>query len=342
MSIYYDGVKLLSMKDLRKQRPEIYISDGNRTAGKTTYFNRLMINRFKRKGLKFGLIYRYKYELEGVADRFFKDIKGLFFKNDILKGNIIEKNYTLLSLNGEVCGYALPLKGADFIKKHSHLFNDIDMLLFDEFQPEDGIYLKDEVKRLRSIHTSIARGKGKLVRYVPLVMCSNSVDLLNPYYMAMGISERLKEDTKFLRGDGWVMEHVYNPAAAEAQKQSGFNRAFSGDKYGEYLTSNKYLNNSAAFVEKMTGDNKLLCNFISAGEYYAIRLYESTQLLYISDNPDKTRLTYAITALDHFKGSVLLNKKMPLYQSTRAAFDLGRIRFKNQKCKHALFTFLSI
>ena len=39
---YYDGAKLLSMKDINGQQPEIYICTTNRTGGKTTYFNRLM------------------------------------------------------------------------------------------------------------------------------------------------------------------------------------------------------------------------------------------------------------------------------------------------------------
>lgn len=341
-SIYYDGVRLLSLKDLNKERPEIYISDGNRTAGKTTYFNRLLINQFKKNNSQFAIICRFKYELEGVADRFFKDIKGLFFPDDTMSEKKIQNNYTILFLNNQICGYALPLSGARYIKEHSHLFNEVNRMLFDEFQPEDGRYLPEEVNKLRSIHTSVARGHGELVRYVPVYMVSNSVDLLNPYYLSFGISERLREDTNILRGEGWVMEHVYNAAASEAQASSAFNRAFSGDKYGEYLTSRKYLNNSAAFIESISGENTLVCNFIAGGEYYAIRLYQKEQLFYVSENPDKTRLTYAITALDHFKGSVLLSNKMPVYKTVREAFNLGRIRFKNQKCKHALFTFLAI
>ena len=341
-SIYYDGVRLLSLKDINREQPEIYISDGNRTAGKTTYFNRLLVNKFKKTGSQFALICRYKYELVGVSDRFFNDIKGLFFQNDQMTEKKMENNYTILFLNNAICGYALPLSGFRYIKEHSHLFNSIDRMLFDEFQPEDGRYLPAEVDKLRSIHTSVARGKGELVRYVPLYMVSNSVDLLNPYYLSFGISERLKEDTNLLRGEGWVMEHVYNKAAAEAQASSAFNRAFGSDRYAEYLTSRKYLNNSAAFVENLNGENTLICNFISYGEYYAIRLYQKEQFFYVSENPDKTRLTYALTALDHFKGSVLLNNKMPIYRTVREAFNLGRIRFKNQKCKHALFTFLSI
>ena len=81
MSNFYDGTKLLSMKDLNGNTPEIFICTSNRSAGKTTYFNRLCVNRFFDKGEKFGLLYRFNYELDDCADKFYKDISSLFFPN---------------------------------------------------------------------------------------------------------------------------------------------------------------------------------------------------------------------------------------------------------------------
>jgi hypothetical protein len=46
MSGYYDGTKLLSLKDLNGAEPEIYMCTTNRTGGKTAYFNRLVVNKF--------------------------------------------------------------------------------------------------------------------------------------------------------------------------------------------------------------------------------------------------------------------------------------------------------
>ena len=47
MSDFYDGTKLLSLSDLNGNKPEIFISTSNRSAGKTTFFNRMLINSFK-------------------------------------------------------------------------------------------------------------------------------------------------------------------------------------------------------------------------------------------------------------------------------------------------------
>ena len=55
---YYDGTKLLSMKDLNGKTPELFLCTTNRTGGKTTYFGRLVVNRFIKQGKKFALLYR--------------------------------------------------------------------------------------------------------------------------------------------------------------------------------------------------------------------------------------------------------------------------------------------
>ena len=86
-SKYYDGTKLLSLKDINGDKPEIYICTTNRSGGKTTYFGRLCVNKWVQSGSKFCLVYRFNYELESIADKFFKDIKGLFFPDMYIKGS---------------------------------------------------------------------------------------------------------------------------------------------------------------------------------------------------------------------------------------------------------------
>ena len=67
------------MKDLKGLTPEIFMTTTNRSAGKTTYFNRMVVNRYKKTGKKFILVYRFNYELVDCANKFFKEIRTLFF-----------------------------------------------------------------------------------------------------------------------------------------------------------------------------------------------------------------------------------------------------------------------
>ena len=204
-SPFYDGTKLLSMKDIKGQTPEIFMCTTNRSGGKTTWFNRYVLKKFITKREKFALFYRFKYELDDVADKFFKDIGSLFFPDYTMssqrKSDGIYHELILTKVGDEegvCCGYAIALNSADAIKKMSHFFSDVQRIVMDEFQSETNHYCPDEVRKFRSVHTSIARGQGKMSRYVPVFMIANPITLLNPYYVALDITTRLKAKTKFL------------------------------------------------------------------------------------------------------------------------------------------------
>lgn len=340
---YYNGTKLLSLKDKNGEQPEIYICTSNRTAGKTTYFNRLLINRWLNRGEKFCLVYRFANELTDCANKFFKDIQKLFFSgHDMQSIKAGNGAYYDLTFDSVHCGYAIALNSADKIKKYSHLFSDTKRMLFDEFQLESGQYCTNEVEKLLSVHTSIARGNGEMTRYVPLYMLGNDVSLLNPYFVALGISNTINEKTNFMRGDGWVLEHSFNESAAEAQTKSAFNRAFSQNAYTKYAAQGIYLNDNKAFVQRMTGQNKYVCTIIYGGVSYGIRLYATVGIIYCDDKIDpncQTRLSCDTS--DHGVNYVMIYQYGDLINRLRYLFNNGCFRFKNLQCKDAIFHILS-
>ena len=342
-SKYYDGTKLLSMKDINGNKPEIYMCTTNRTGGKTTYFGRLCVNRFLNKGEKFGLIYRYNYELDDITDKFFKDIGSLFFPNMTMTSKRRASGiFHELFLDEKSCGYAFSLNSADQIKKYSHLFNDIERMLFDEFQSETNHYCTDEVKKLLSVHTSVARGQGEQVRYVPVYMLSNPVSIINPYYVEMGISERLRDDTRFLRGDGFVLEQGYVDSASKAQKESGFNRAFSKNSYVAYSSECVYLNDNKSFIEKPTSKGRYLATLKYKGTDFGIREFPEGGIIYCDDKPDSTfNLKITVTTDDHEINYVMLKRNDFFLSNLRWYFERGCFRFKDLRCKEAVLKALS-
>ena len=340
---YYDGTKLLSMTDINGKKPELYLCTTNRTGGKTTYFGRLVVNRFKKKGSKFALLYRYNYELDDCADKFFKDLSSLFFNGEIMTSKRRANGiFNELWLGDKHCGYALSLNSADQLKKYSHLFSDVESMIFDEFQSESNKYCSDEIKKLLSIHTSIARGQGKQVRYVPVYMLSNAVTIINPYYVALGISERLNEETKFLKGDGYVLEQGFIESASRQQQESGFNRAFSKDKYVTYSSQNIYLNDNVTFIDKPVGKSEYIGTLKYNGVNYGLREFAELGILYCDDKADITypnRIT--VTTDDHDINYVMLKKNSVFISMLRYYFDKGCFRFKDLKCKECILKCLS-
>lgn len=348
MSKYYNGAKLLSLKDINGEKPEIYICTTNRTGGKTTYFNRLAMNRFLKHEEKFCLLYRFNYELDSVSDKFFKDIGKLFFPEYTMDSKRQASGiYHELFITGndnikKSCGYAVTLNSADQIKKYSHLFSDVKRIIFDEFQSENNRYCANEINKFISIHTSIARGQGEQIRYVPVFMISNPVSIINPYYVELGISERLRDNTKFLRGNGFVMEQGFIESAKNAQLSSGFNKAFADNSYIAYSTQNVYLNDSKSFVEKISGKSYYICTLKYNGRNYGIREFPELGVVYCDDKPDETyKSRITVTTDDHDVNYVMLKRNEMFLSNLRYYFEHGCFRFKNISCKEAVLKALS-
>lgn len=350
---YYDGTKLLSLKDINKKEPEIYISTGNRTSGKTTFFNRHAVNGFLKHGRKFALLYRFNYELDDVADKFFKDVGALFFPGYAMTSQrrasgiyhelfLAYPDSTEDEPHQESCGYALAINSADQIKKYSHLLSDTAVVLFDEFQSESSHYCNNEIRKFLSVHTSMARGQGRQSRRLPVIMISNTVSIINPYYVKMGITNRLLPSTHYLRGDGWVLEQNNNTMAGAALKASAFMKAFQNDSYASYAASGNYLNDCNAFISRMPENGRYLATLKYAGSQYSVKEYQKQGIIYVSDSYDASfPFRLAIDLNDHEINYLLLSRNDSFIKNMRMLFEHGAVRFKNQLSKDAFLALCS-
>lgn len=344
-NVFYDGTKLLSLKDIEGNEPEIYIVCGTRTAGKTTYYRRLVVNKFLKKKQKFIVLVRWGYQLKDIEDSFFKDIRELFFPWYTMTSQpLVDGKFKELFIHPneqeelkESCGYVIPINDAGIVKENSHFFTDAECMIFDEFQNIDNKYCPDEIKKFRSIHTSCARGRGKQVRYLPVYLMSNNVSLINPYFVALGISNRLDDKTKFLRGTGFVLEVTNNENAKNAIKSSAFNRAWVDDDVTQHEAENKYLNDNSAFVEKMEGKSTYLCTLKYNGKEYAIRSYDEQGIVYCDNRADSSFPTrFCVTTDDHGVNYVMLKNNDFFFAKLRYFFKMGCFRFRDLNCKEAL------
>lgn len=342
-SQFYDGTKLLSLLDANGEQPEIYICTSNRSAGKTTYWNRYAVNRFIKHKEKFIILYRYKYELQDCAEKFFGEIGSLFFQEYIMTSRkICQGIANELFLNNISCGYALAINSADQIKKFSHVFNKASVMIFDEFQSETNNYCPNEVRNFISIHTSIARGDGKQVKRLPVIMIGNPITLLNPYYVELGISTKLTDKTVFYRGSGFVLEQGYLDSASKAQQSSAFNKAFSNNNYVQYSSQAVYLNDNYAFIEKPTGRSNYIASVKYENHLYAIREYNDLGIVYCDDVADDSfKLKISLTTNDHNINYVMLKKQDMFISTLKFYFEHGCFRFKNLKCKEVILKMLS-
>lgn len=345
MGKYYDCNYLLTLKDKNGNLPDIYITDGNRTAGKTVSFKKRLVDTFLKSKTdvnQFYMIYRYKTDMQSLSESFFTDIRRLFYQgHEMTEKKLFDGAVVMLSLDGKPCGYCLPLSLSAKIKRMSSIFVTVAHGFFDEYQDENNTYLPNEIDKLMSIHTSIARGDGKQSRRVPLYMASNTVSMLNPYYQALGINKMLKRDTKILRGDGWVYERTYNENAAQAFTGSAFNRAFASSKYFGHAAENVYLNDNDALIARPSGANEYMLSIRYNNVWYSVRKYNTC--IYVSEGADETfprRVCFNYTDVIDDR-AVMINSSNYIILTLRTYFHRGLMRFENLQCKNMMFDMLS-
>lgn len=337
---YFEAHSVYEFKDADGNVPEILMVDGNRTGGKTTGFSRLFIDEFlKDPTEKFFLLYRYKNDMKDVADAFFKDIKTLFFPDHNMKATgHANGSYYELFLDNKSCGYASSLTMASKLKRFSHIFSDVKKMFFDEYQDENNLYLPDEVQKFQSIHTTIARGQGNAVRFVPVYMASNSISIFNPYYSALGITGKINSKTKVYRGQGFVLLRLVIKDVAEAQKKSAFNRAFSSTGYTESSIDNSFLNDDNFNVEKIQTTGPAVFNFIFNSVLYSV--YRTGETWYVRKGGDKTiQPTFGVLQSDRGNG-IKSFKNSPYFIYMKKLYEDATIFFETTEAKHAFINLI--
>lgn len=338
---YFTAHPVTEFKDKNGKAPEILLVDGNRTGGKTTGISRMLVQDFLSNGHKFFLIYRYKNELADVADAFFKDIRTLFFDGHEMTSKAHAKGaYYELFLDKKSCGYASSLTMAGKLKRYSHVFSDVESMFFDEYQDEGGLYLPDEVNKFVSLHTTVARGQGQAVRFVPVYMCSNSISIFNPYYLALGITGQINSNTKVFRGDGFVLLRLTIKDVAEAQKSAAFNRAFAASGYLDSAIDNSYLNDDKFNVVKMRVTGSPLLIFRSGEKIYSLYLIDGG--FYAKSGGDQNcSVKYGVVEADRGDGYTSIRNSNYLFSLRRYYAD-AKVFFESQVVKNAFRSLILI
>lgn len=332
--------------------PELIITVSRvRSRGKTFAWTRTLWDMFEKSEHKdkFVLLCRNKYELGSVAEGMFKSMFDVLHDGNIRLFEKIQMKGVYSNIYAEIkeegqekpnvvhCGYVIPLNSCDNIKRISSLFVDSQIAFFDEFQPEDkNTYLPDEVNKFLSIHTSLARGGGKSRRFYRVVFCSNTVNITNPYFVAIdgGLHRKLQNNTKLFRGNGFVYERVEDAEIVQQQKSTGMAQAFEGNKYIDY-GDNSFINDNYSCIAKNDnwGRAHYICTMVSGQKKFAVKYYPGVMLYYVDYKVDKTcSLVYNIK-FDNMEPNIPLIRGTLHMIKLREAMEKGLVRFKDLTCK---------
>lgn len=341
---FYNASKILSLKDLDNLEPTIFLITSNRCAGKTTYFLKKFLEDFKKTGEKFILIYRYSYELN-ACENIFSDVLSIYpqFGQDMESTSYARGLFYELFLDKKSCGFAVSMSNPDSLKKYSPVFKDCTQALLDEFQVENGKYLQRETDKLQSLLVTVSRGGGKQYKEVKLYLLSNMVTIMNPYYITFGIHKRLRENTKFLRGHGWVAEFNINESARKGLAESAIARAFQNSDYMNMSSESVYLYDSKAFVKNVKGRNRYLFSIRHDNRLYGVREFFDENLLVVSKKVDKNcQNIMTFQTKDHDTSTLLVDRYSFYVKLMKDAFKRGYLRFDDVETKNVVFDILGV
>lgn len=338
--MFYDGNKLLSLKTLTGDRPEIYFCVGNRMGGKSFYFKRLCMRRYVEHGEKFAIFVREVNDVKGRSESFWADIGPIHWPGwKLRQKKLLEGKAAKLELQRgdgkpwEHCGYVICIKFVRPIKENSAMFADACRIFFDEFQDEDRKYLPGEVEKFNSVRMSIGRGGAEAAhtRYVPVYMCCNAITIFNPYYDYWRIQKRLDPRAHYIRGSCWVLEQFYSDTADEAVRGT-----FSGvsQKELDYAAGNKWLLDDNKYIKDLKGQKYPVLNAVHNGDLFG--LWRSGNIYFFSQKvSDGLPVSISFNLDDHEDGDIMIPQNAPLIKSLRQMYMENRIYFDCGKSKNA-------
>lgn len=318
--MYWDYTKLLSYNKL------FNFVIGNRGSGKTYGTKKLVVKDFLKNGNQFVYIRRYDTEIKALK-RFFEQMENAF-------PNIEFNDVKGLRINGEECGYCLPLSRASKFKSIS--FEKVRTIIFDEFIVESGrqSYLPKEVWKFLDFYETISR-----MRDVRVIFLGNRVSDYNPYFTFFNID--LGNHEEFIIKEDIAVEIIRNLEYQEKKLGTRFGQLIKGTTYYEYAVENKSAEDSDYFIEKRPRGCKCIMSLMVEDIFYGVWQDNKTGMIYISNDFDKNQITIATDFESHNESSIF--KRSEYMKQTNAylyrAFDVGTVRFENQICKGAFIKF---
>ena len=190
-SIYFTLEKILSYNAL------ISIIIGERGVGKSYDSKIYVANRFIKKKKQFVYLRRYKTELKQAM---MKNQTPIFFdqiKNDErMKNHKFTNTNDTMSIDGKICGFAMPLSIANILK--SSTYENVDTIIFDEFIIDKGNYhyLQNEVIQFLDVIETVAR-----LRNIRVIMLGNAISITNPYFSFFNLSLPYNSEIKTFKND---------------------------------------------------------------------------------------------------------------------------------------------
>lgn len=321
--------------------PETFMAMSNRGGGKTYPFTKCMMYAAMKHDFKIGLLCRTKNQLgkywNGVFGGVLDDVFSDWHCSEKICSQLYSEVYMELDEERKHIGYVLPLNSAYGLKNHSSAIKDCDVLFMDEFQSPDGI--PDEMDKYDTMHITIARGSDGGTdygtRYLPTVLCSNSLSITNKYMSFFGLMSKIQINTKLYRGEGISLLRFKNEVVAGNQVRTAYYRSKIKTAQSASDIDNAWLNDNNACIGKPEGQSYYVATVIDGNVKYGVHYYYENGMYYVGRNIDSgSKNVYVIQPGGELNTSVI--KTAYVFGVLREAYSRGLCMFSDQALKSCM------
>lgn len=340
---------------LSYNRPWIF-SVGSRSIGKSTGWAIELLREYLKTGGKFIYVRRTEEETLNTCKSFFDNAVTILkyhgvpirdFKYD-------NRNYYIRMNDDEnwvQCGTIIPLSQEQ--KYKSANYQDYVYILYDEFISRDTTkYLGNknnptyEYDCCISLYQTVDRGIGASFRNkTKFIFCANNSSYFNPIFIALGITDYLRTDTKILapKGKLWIVEQITSVKGTEKIRESyGFQ--LSDEKTKKYAYDNIGFDQEQNFVEKLNEPMRGLINVQYRDHIMGVYIVPKLGKIYVCNKPTNLN-TIALTCGDQNKINYLLAERYrdhPSMVSLRTSYFRGDVIFENNRCKYDITNYFML
>lgn len=321
----------------------ISICVGGNSIGKTYSFTYQGVKEFIDSGKEFGWIRRYDTELKKAAESLFDDLvehnefPGYIFKSDKSRGYIAKKPKGNAKPDWQVCCHFFALSKQQTYKGTA--YPKVKRLIFDEYIRETKSppgYLPADFEKLMKLWKTIARKRQDCQLY----LLSNAVDLVNPAFLWLGITDEPKPGYSWHNHKTVLLHHIKDKAFAQSERETLVGQVIAGTSLEKVMIDNEFAASNDLFIGKKTPNAKYRYGFKYMNRVYAVWFDMTSGLFYVNSKVPKGALIYSLTTEDHRPNMYLVECAGKFAKQIGRLYGNGVVRFESNATREGFLKML--
>lgn len=323
--IFYSSQPILSYKRLYN-----FIC-GVRGHGKTYDTTRLVIKTsLKSKKISFVVLVRYKEDYKAIKDCWWEIVEHLFPEYTFCSvGKII---YAQNELEKFAIGEFVCL--TEYVRAKKVPRPHVKYIVFDECLNEENDYLPKEITKFQSVCDSIIRNRND----VRVILISNTISVINPYFDYFGITRLEKRFTKGEHNS--IVEFTDAEEFIEYRKQTKFGASIKDTEYGNFAIKGEFiLDDYTNVIPKPPNTYHYLYDIVLDGERMSVGMVNN--LLYFSSSKDlnKKAFTPYVEDAKHYN-ALYCEKTFRNFAHIKKYFLNNLVMYESLKIKNIIILFI--